>query len=94
MSKDAGEIEVEVVELENRPPASDHGRNHTQASAQGRQAWPQWRGRLRRIDTKWWPLWVIPGLGVLILLAAASLLIGALLAFFLCVRHLLRLIFR
>jgi hypothetical protein len=94
MSKQASEIEVEVVELENKLPASPRGGTDTQTCGPEQRAWRQWQGRLRRIDARWWPLWAIPGLALLVLLAAVGLLIGVLFVIFLGVRNLLRSITR
>ena len=95
MTREATEIEVEVVEIENSAPAGG-GEVATGPSVVGddRRDWRRWQGGVRRFDTRWWPLWVIPGIIALFLLATVGLVIGLLVAVLLFCRWLLRALFR
>ncbi|HSP43293.1 MAG TPA: hypothetical protein VLO11_10515 [Luteolibacter sp.] len=94
MTKDASEIEVEVVEVENTLPAarSEPAREETPGGEW--REWRQWQGRVRRIDTRWWPLWVIPGIIVLGLAAVAGAMIGLVVLVFVLIRALIRMLLR
>lgn len=69
------EIEAEVVEIDGRPvvaPTHDPAPTHAHGN---RQDWRQWQGRIRRIDSRWWPLWVVLGAVVVtVALALAAVL--------------------
>ena len=91
MTKEASEIEVEVVEVQNTLPATDRD---AAREAPPRSEWRHWQGRMRRIDARWWPLWVIPGIVVLGLAAVVGAVIGLLVLVFVLVRSMLRILFR
>lgn len=40
-------------------------------------AWRQWQGRVKRLDARWWPLWVILGVIVVFLVLTVGLVVGA-----------------
>jgi len=87
MTKHGSEIEVEVVEVENTIPAEIR---QPETIKTQEPEWRQWQGRVRRIDARWWPLWVIPGIILLLLLATVGVVIGVLVAIFLLLRNLVR----
>jgi hypothetical protein len=87
---EATEIEVEVVEIDGAPidRATDGLRNVSEpagidlqsAASDGRQVdWRQCSGGVRRLDLRWWPLWVILGIIALALLLTVGLVIGLIL---------------
>lgn len=79
MTPEATEIEVEVLEIDGVAPAVLPARDDAPAPARGEwQDWRRWRGRVRRFDSRWWPLWVIPGIIVIALLLTVGLLLGVL----------------
>ncbi|MBC8127575.1 MAG: hypothetical protein H8M99_10595 [Gloeobacteraceae cyanobacterium ES-bin-144] len=87
MTKEATEIEVEVVEIDGVAPPT-----RVEKDAQPRgdwQDWRQWHGRVSRLDSRWWPLWVILGIIVLALLLTVGLVFGVI---FVVVRLCLRII--
>lgn len=69
------EIEAEVVEIddvavldaENETPEFDGERWRDMR---------HWRGQVRRLDMRWWPLWVLLGVLVFALLATVGLVLG------------------
>jgi len=79
-------IEVEVLEIDGQapsptPPAPD--------PEPRRPAWQAWQGRVRRLDARWWPLWVILGVVGIALLLTVGIVFGAI---FLVVRVIARLV--
>jgi len=99
MTREATEIEVEVVEIENSAPGGggELAPGPPVGGDDGRD-WRRWQGGVRRFDSRWSPLWVIPGIIALFLLATVGLviglLVGLLVAVFLFCRWLLRALFR
>jgi hypothetical protein len=81
MTQQDKEIEVEVVEIDGVTPAS--GRKIRAADAVDAETgndewrdWRHWQGRVRRLDSRWWPLWLILGVLALGLLATVGVIIG------------------
>ena len=76
MTREPTDIEVEVVEIDGvLPPAP-------RAAAEARgdwQDWRSWHGRVRRLDSRWWPLWVVLGIIAVALLVTVGLVLGVLL---------------
>lgn len=91
MTKEASEIEVEVVEVENTVPPA--GREASRPVPPG-GGWRHWHGRIRRIDTRWWPLWVIPGIIVLGMAAVVVAVIGLVVLIIVLIRSLVRILLR
>ena len=88
-------IEVEVVEIDGAPPPANF-RPHEEAkpTPPDWQKWQKWLGRIRRLDRRWWPLWVILGtVGVLLLLTVGAVL-GAILVISRMLSRVARAIFR
>ena len=83
----ATEIEVEVVEIDGVPadtmapagrrdlrePAVEHGGSTQEA---GRQPWHPWQGRVRTLDSRWWPLWLLLGIIALVLLLTVGVVLA------------------
>jgi hypothetical protein len=65
-------IEVEVVEIDGvavEPrPAGEEARQ-----PRGRIDWAVWQGRVKRLDARWWPLWLALGFVVLVAAVAVGL---------------------
>lgn len=94
MTKEASEIEVEVVEVENTLPAAGRQAARDVPPSTERREWRHWQGRVRRIDARWWPLWVIPGIVILGLAALAGAVIGLMMLVFVLIRWLFRILLR
>jgi hypothetical protein len=76
MTKEATEIEVEVVEIDGVspvPPQASVGDPPRQSTWQD---WHQWQGKLRTLDSRWWPLWTILGIIAVVLLLTVGLLLA------------------
>lgn len=70
---DSQAIEVEVLEVDGvtvppRPEVEDAPRQDA--------PWRQWQGQITRLDSRWWPLWVILGVLAVGLLLTFGLVIG------------------
>ena len=84
-------IEVEVVEVDgvavpaHEPPPERETRG-------GREwgDWRQWQGRVRRLDSRWWPLWVLLGGVLVFLLLTLGLVLGAVILVLRLVRGIFR----
>jgi hypothetical protein len=74
MNKEATEIEVEVVEIDGVTPAVPQAGDEEQRS---QKDWRQWQGRIRKLDSRWWPLWVLLGIIALMLALTVGLVLGA-----------------
>ncbi len=91
MNTESPAIEVEVVEIDGAVPTA------TSANAESspvRPAWQNWQARVRMLDRRWWPLWVVLGAIVIVLLLTVGLLLGIVIGFFRLIRGGLRAIFR
>ncbi len=77
MAEEQPALEVEVVEIDGvAPPPPDPGSRRKQAP------WREWRhgwtGRVRKLDPRWWPLWLLLGLIALVLLITIGIVAGVL----------------
>jgi hypothetical protein len=86
MPEDSKEIEVEVVEIDGVAPVVT--REPEPVSGE-RRIWGHWQGRVRQLDSRWWPLWVILGIIAFALLITVGLVAGVI---FLIVRLCLNLV--
>lgn len=79
MPKETTEIEVEVVEVDGLAPVAPQARAEPQASrpAGDWPDWRQWQGRVTRLDSRWWPLWVLLGLIALVVFLTFGIVIAA-----------------
>ncbi|HEY8991620.1 MAG TPA: hypothetical protein VIM46_06560 [Luteolibacter sp.] len=67
-------IEVEVVEIDGHsppPPAPE-------PAPPPAPPWEAWQGRIRRLDGRWWPLWLVLGILAVGLLLTVGVVFGAL----------------
>lgn len=66
-------IEVEVVEVDGiiQPTRSDPAND-----ARPQQDWRQWQGRVRTLDSRWWPLWVLLGLILVVLMLTVGVVVA------------------
>jgi hypothetical protein len=106
MSKEATEIEVEVVEIDGAAPIVAQSRSRprtdtdmdfddeaspTSQGFRGRD-WQQWQGRIRTLNSRWWPLWVLLGIIAVFLLLTLGVVIAAIYLVLRVIRKILRLI--
>lgn len=96
MMQQATEIEVEVVEIDGVAPTVP------QAQAGGReqqqqgdwQDWRKWQGRVRKLDSRWWPLWVFLGIIAVALALTVGVVFGVIFLIFRILANLVRAILR
>lgn len=93
MTNEPQAIEVEVVEIDGAAPPAKF---ESQEEAQPRQSWPDlqnWQGRVRQLDSRWWPLWVVLGVIAVVLFLTFGLVIAVIFAVFRIIRGIVRAIF-
>ena len=73
MSREAQSIEVEVVEIDG---ATQPATSTRQKPAPPPRQWQNLHGRIRMLNNRWWPLWVILGLVVFAFVAVFGLIFG------------------
>lgn len=64
-------IEAEVIEIDGSPPLAPR-------VPEPEPAWKSMRGKVLRLDRRWWPLWLLLGLVVFAFVAVVGLIFGAL----------------
>jgi hypothetical protein len=79
-------IEVEVLEIDGQTPPQSSPVPEPEAQ---QAPWQTWQGRVRRLDARWWPVWVILGILGVALLLTVGLVFGAI---FLVARTIARLV--
>jgi len=81
-------VEVEVVEIDGvtREPQPD-ARTDPEPAPHG---WAQWSGRIRTLDARWWPLWVVLGVIAVFLALTVGLVLAAIYLLFRIVFGILR----
>lgn len=85
-------IEVEVVEIDGAAPPE---RFKPSENSQPRLSWQtNWQGRIRRLDSRWWPLWTLLGIVAVALLLTVGLVIGIIYVIFSILRSLIRALIR
>ena len=92
MTNEPQAIEVEVVEIDGvAPPAKVE--TPEEAPRQW-QDWQQWQGRIRTLDSRWWPLWVFLGVIAVALLLTVGVFVAIVFVIFRVLSGLVRAIFR
>jgi hypothetical protein len=91
MTQEATEIEVEVVEIDGIAPAAPQTPSEETPQPQGHwQGWYRWQGRARKLDSRWWPLWVFLGIIALALALTVGVVIGVIFLVFRAIARLIR----
>jgi hypothetical protein len=65
-------IEVEVVEIDGVAVEPRPVRRET-PDARGGIDWSVWQGRVKRLDARWWPLWLVLGFIALVVVVAVGM---------------------
>ncbi|MEX1113760.1 MAG: hypothetical protein WEB53_00825 [Akkermansiaceae bacterium] len=94
MIKETQAIEVEVVEIDGAAPPATFERREEVPPARQWQDWQPWQGRVRRLDSRWWPLWVFLGVIAVFLLLTVGVFLGIILVIFRILRRLIRALIR
>lgn len=92
MTNEVQAIEVEVLEIDgSEAPVKFPDREEVPPPP---SSWRNWQGRVRRLDGRWWPLWVLLGAVALVLMLTLGLVIGVILVILKMLGRLLRLVTR
>lgn len=94
MTRENTEIEVEVVEIDGVTAAAAEPIADPIPPRKDWREWRQYSGRIRRLDSRWWPLWLFLGIVALALFLTVGLLIGVVFLIIGLVMKLLRAILR
>jgi hypothetical protein len=96
MPKETTEIEVEVVAIDGlAPPATPAPTpESTHPPRHDWQDWRQWQGSVRRLDSRWWPLWIILGILALGLFLTFGLVLAVIFGIVRLILRLIRAVFR
>jgi len=67
LKEDSQAIEVEVVEIDGMTPPIPSAPSKDERTGRGApwSNWQNWSGRVKQLDSRWWPLWVVLGIVVL-----------------------------
>ncbi len=89
MTNEPQAIEVEVVAIDGAAPPAK-----VEHQEQAPQQWQSWQGRIRKLDSRWWPLWVLLGAIGVVLLLTVGLVLGIVFVIVQILGTILRAIFR
>lgn len=89
-------IEVEVVEIDGAAPPAKFERTEDVPQRQrvDWQDWQSWQGRVRTLDSRWWPVWGFLGVIAVFLLLTVGLVVGMVFLIFRILTGLVRAISR
>lgn len=76
MTQESQTIEVEVVQIDGVAPVARTFEAADEVPAPQARPWQHWQGQVRRLDSRWWPLWVVLGAVALVLLLTVGLVIA------------------
>ena len=88
MTQESQAIEVEVIEIDGAAPPAKVDRQE-----QAPRQWQNWQGRIRKLDSRWWPLWVLLGAIGVVLLLTLGLVLGIVFVIFRILSAILQAIF-
>lgn len=71
-------IDVEVLEVDGVPVEAGKTESGMPDSRQSWRDWTAWQGRVRRLDPRWWPLWVLLGIFIFTVLVTVGLAVAVL----------------
>ena len=95
MTQQSTEIEVEVVEIDGVAPVVSPERAPSPARVRGEwQGWRHGQGRVSRLDSRWWPLWVFLGIIAVGLFLTVGVVVGVIFLIVRLMMNLIRAIFR
>jgi hypothetical protein len=72
-------IEVEVLEIDGATPSPPSPAPESNPQPSPLPPWATWQGRVRQLDARWWPLWIILGILALGLLLTVGVVLGVVL---------------
>jgi hypothetical protein len=68
-------IEMEVLAIDDAAPPNPK----PEPTPQPDPAWRQWQGRVKQLDARWWPLWVVLGILLVFVVLTVGVVFGAVL---------------
>ena len=77
MSGNEPTIEAEVVEIDGIAVEPKPVREESAKGAPWAQ-WGNWQGQVKRLDLRWWPLWLVLGFLALVVLVAVGMVAAVL----------------
>ena len=72
-------IEAEVLEIDGGPPPPPELRDD-RSRGQASGSWESLRGKVVRLDRRWWPLWVLLGILAVALLLTVGMVLAVVVA--------------
>lgn len=60
-------VEIDGVAVEPKPKHEESGKGAPWAR------WGNWQGQVKRLDARWWPLWVVIGFVALVLFVSVGM---------------------
>jgi len=82
-------VEVEVTEIDGVTVEASAPEREAKA-AEKPKGWAEWSGRVRTLDSRWWPLWVVLGIIAVVLALTVGLVLAAIYLLFRIVFGVLR----
>ena len=74
MNSEETTIEAEVVEIDDvSMDSSIPRRQGSQESSRTQKAWGSWQGKVKNLDAHWWPLWLVLGFLLLVIVVAVGM---------------------
>ncbi len=77
MSETEQTIEAEVVEIDGIAVEPKPAREESAKGAPWAQ-WGNWQGQVKRLDMRWWPLWIVLGFIALVVIVAVGMVVAVL----------------
>ena len=93
MTKESQSIEVEVIEVDGVTVQPRAEAPQDPSSPWARAEWRQWQGRVSKLDSRWWPLWIFLGIIALVLMLTVGVLLGLIFVIFQTIRGFMRMLF-
>ncbi len=69
-------IEAEVVEIDGVAVEPRTVRGETRSEGGRRIDWSVWQGRVKRLDARWWPLWLVLGFVTLVVAVVVGMCVA------------------
>ncbi len=66
---EADVVEIDGIAVEQRPAPR-------QAKSSEWNSWGSWQGRVKKLDARWWPLWLALGFVALVLIVAVGMCVA------------------
>ncbi len=94
MTQEPQAIEVEVVAIDGATPPARTGTREDPPPRRPGNDWQHWQGRVRQLDSRWWPLWAVLGAVAVVLVLTVGVFLGVLFLIFRIISGIVRAVFR